>query len=120
MWWKVTLGVLLLSVLFAILGIYAGGALYLYFTDTDPFAVTWHTMLDAWLAGPGVFTFDQENTDLMYLPWCFCVAIAMTFLPLVLTIVALFAGKRVSDFHGSARFANDRELKLFEYKGEYR
>lgn len=114
MWWKISLAVLFMSIVFALIGLYAGGALFLYLTDADPLTVTWHTMIDASNKG-----FVLDDAKLMYLPWCACLTIAVTFLPLVLTLIALFTGKGVSSLHGNARFANEKELRLFEYKGEY-
>jgi hypothetical protein len=114
MWWKISLFVLVASIVFAVLGVYAGGALFLFLTEGDPATVTWHTMYDASKVGWGL-----DDGKLMYLPWCVCLAIGMTFLPLVLTVIALFIGKGVSSLHGDARFANDKELALLDYKGEY-
>jgi hypothetical protein len=44
----------------------------------------------------------------------------VTFLPIGTTLLAfLMRFKQVSSLHGDARFATNRELKQFEYKGEY-
>ncbi|HDG9216639.1 TPA: hypothetical protein PBW31_006549, partial [Pseudomonas aeruginosa] len=56
----------------------------------------------------------------LYVPWSWCVTAALTFLPVGVTLLAFmsrFSTKQ--SLHGDARFANERELRLFEYRGEY-
>ena len=113
MWWKVTLAVAVLTVVFSVMGIYAGGALFLQLTDGNSNGVTWHTLIDAG-------RFSVTDRRLVYLPWSWCATAAIALLPIGVSLMALFMRmKPVSSLHGDARFANDKELSLFEYKGEY-
>lgn len=113
MWLKLTLVILLLTVVFAVLGLYAGGALFLQLTEGSYSGATWHTLIDA-----GEFSFTDKR--LVYLPWSWCAMGGITFLPIGLSLLAYFMRlKPVSSLHGNARFANDKELDLFEYKGPY-
>lgn len=113
MWWKVVLLVLVLMVLFFIGGLYAGGALFLWLTDADPAGVGFWTLFEA----SGLPLTDSR---LLYLPWSWCVTVALTFLPVGVTLFAFVARlSKKQSLHGAARFANDSELRLFEYRGEY-
>lgn len=61
-----------------------------------------------------------SDPRLLYVPWSWCVTAALTFLPVGVTLLAFmsrFSTKQ--SLHGDARFANERELRLFEYRGEY-
>lgn len=114
MWWKVTLAVVIFTALFFVLGLYAGGGLFLLLTREEYSLVSWHTLLDA-------SDIALNDRRLMFLPWAWCATAAITFLPLGITLLAFFLGlKPVSSLHGNARFANNAELRLFEYKGEYK
>ncbi|MGU9854465.1 hypothetical protein ACU680_27090 [Pseudomonas koreensis] len=112
MWWKISLVVLVLMALFFVLGLYVGGAFFLMVTGLPIGTVTWHTLID-------MSSMTLNDRGMMYLPWAWCVTIALTFLPLALTLLALFMRKPVSNLHGNARFANNAELRIFEYKGPY-
>ncbi|WP_324729664.1 hypothetical protein [Pseudomonas chlororaphis] len=114
MWWKITLVVLVLTALFFVLGVYAGGALFLLLTGGGYSSVTWHTLLDA-------ADLAWNDRRLVFLPWAWCATAAITFLPIALTLLSYFLRlKPVSSLHGDARFANNKELALFEYSGEYK
>jgi hypothetical protein len=114
MWWKITLAVIVLTALFFVLGLYAGGALFLVLNGEDYSGVSWHTLLDA-------SKLVLNDRRLVFLPWAWCATVAITFLPFGLTLLAIFLRlKPVSSLHGNARFANNAELRLFEYKGEYK
>lgn len=115
MWWKVILVVILLTLVMAIVGVYAGAALFYGLTQVDPMHATWHTLLDA--------SKSKQLTDkqLMFLPWCWCLAAGIALLPIGISLMAFFGRyKEVSDLHGNARFANAKELRLFKYDGEYK
>jgi hypothetical protein len=88
--------------------------LFLLLTREEYSLVSWHTLLDA-------SDIALNDRRLMFLPWAWCATAAITFLPLGITLLAFFLGlKPVSSLHGNARFANNAELRLFEYKGEYK
>ena len=114
MWWKITLAILILTALFFVLGLYAGGGLFLLLNHDQYSGVTWHTLLDA---SDGIALNDRR---LVFLPWAWCATAAITFLPIGLSLLAYFMRlKPVTSLHGNARFANNAELRVFEYKGEY-
>lgn len=112
MWWKVSLVVLVATAGCFVLGLYAGGAVLLWLTG-DHSPTTWHTLLDvSQLAFP--------DRRLVFVPWAWCAALALTCLPIGITLLAFFLRlKPVSSLHGNARFATNAELRAFEYKGEY-
>ncbi|PRW84484.1 hypothetical protein [Pseudomonas fluorescens] len=113
-WWiAIVVAIVVLTGLFFVGGVYAGGWFFLLINQEDYTSVSWHTLLDA-----AKLTLDDER--LVYLPWAWCVTAAVTFLPIGTTLLAfLMRFKQVSSLHGDARFATNRELKQFEYKGEY-
>ncbi|MGE6473155.1 hypothetical protein [Serratia proteamaculans] len=114
MWWKLTLVVIVMMGLFLVLGLYAGGWMFLLLTSGSLDDVTYRTLYDA-------STYALDDHRLVFLPWSWCVTAALTFLPVGLTLLALFAGfKPKRSLHGNARFANAQELRAFEYVGEYK
>jgi hypothetical protein len=57
---------------------------------------------------------------MLYLPWSWCLTVAITFFPVGVTLMAFFFRfKPTTSLHGNARFANAKELRAFEYDGEY-
>ncbi|HDQ4465217.1 TPA: hypothetical protein P9G65_005530 [Pseudomonas aeruginosa] len=113
MWWKLVLLVVALMGVFFIGGLYAGGALFLWLTDSNPWSVGMGTLLAA-------SKLPLSDLRLLYLPWSWCVTAALTFLPVGVTLLTFIARlSKKQSLHGAARFANDRELRLFEYRGEY-
>lgn len=113
MWWKLTLLVVAMMALFFVLGLYAGGGVFLLLTSGDFDNVSYRTLFDA-----GHLALNDHR--LVFLPWAWCVTAAATFLPVGLTLLALFVRiKPKRSLHGNARFANAWELKAFEYTGEY-
>lgn len=112
MWWKISLVVIVAMALFFVLGLYAGGALYLVLIGLEFSSVSWSTLFDA-------SSQSLSDRSLMFLPWAWCVTVLFTFLPVALTLLAIFMRPKVSNLHGDARFANNAELRIFEYKGEY-
>lgn len=114
MWWKVTLVVLVLIAVFFVVGLYAGGAFFLRMTGGDVSAMAWSTLYDARLL-------PLNDRRLLFLPWSWCVTAAITFLPAGLALLAMFVRLNPkTSLHGDARFANNRELRQFEYVGEYK
>ncbi|AGN33467.1 hypothetical protein PflA506_p0057 (plasmid) [Pseudomonas fluorescens A506] len=113
-WWiALVIAVLVLIALFFVGGLYAGGWFFLIVNQEDYTNVSWHTLFDA-----SKLTLDDDR--LVYLPWAWCVTAALTFLPIGITLLAfLMRFKKASSLHGDARFATNKELKQFEYKGEY-
>lgn len=113
MWWRLTLMVLLLMAVCFVMGLYAGGAMFLQLTEGHITAVSWSTL---WGARHTPWT----DKRVLYLPWSWCVTAAITFLPVGFALMAVFFRlKPKTTLHGDARFANARELRQFEYKGEY-
>lgn len=113
MWWKIMLMVLVMMAVCFVGGVYAGGALFLKLTGSPVSGLTWNTL---WDARHLPFT----DRRLLFLPWSWCATAALTFLPVCLTLVALWTRlKPRTSLHGDARFANARELKQFEYRGDY-
>lgn len=114
MWWKLTLLVLVLMLVFFVAGLYAGGALFLHLTAAPLSHLSWNTLLEA-------RHISLNDNRILYLPWSWCVTAALTFLPVGLTLMAIFMRlKPKTSLHGDARFATDRELRQFEYVGEYK
>ncbi|WP_235655633.1 hypothetical protein [Candidatus Williamhamiltonella defendens] len=75
--------------------------------------VTLTTLIEA-----GAFSLTDRQK--IFLPWAWCVTVALTFLPLGLTLFALLLGKTPKkSLHGDARFASKKELNAFKYKGNY-
>lgn len=114
MWWKLTLLILLLMVVCFVAGLYAGGAVFLQLTGGHLSSVAWNTL---WEARHLPFT----DNRLLYLPWSWCITAAITFLPVGFALMAVFMRlKPRTSLHGDAKFATDRELRQFEYQGEYK
>lgn len=117
MWWKVSLLVLVLTGLFFCLGLYVGGGLLLQLTGGVARSVSWLTLIDASNQAANLALNDRR---LVYLPWAWCATVAVTSLPIGITLLAYCMRlKPVSSLHGNARFANNAELRVFEYKGDY-
>jgi type IV secretion system protein VirD4 len=113
MWWKLTLAILVLMAFCFLGGLYVGGGIFLAVTGGDFRTVTYMTLISAG-------DFSMTDRQLMFLPWSWCVTIAITFLPLLLAIFVWFLGKtKKTSLHGNARFATDKELKVLEYTGSY-
>ncbi|HDL7537457.1 hypothetical protein [Yersinia ruckeri] len=113
MWWKLTIAITIMMMVFFIIGLYAGGATYLAMIGGDFRQVTIMTLFNA-----GEIHLMDRNR--LYLPWAWCVTAALTFLPVGMTLLALFLGtNKKSSLHGDARFANNSELRAFKYRGNY-
>jgi hypothetical protein len=113
MWWKLSLLVITLMLVCFVGGLYAGGALFLHLTQGSFTGLSWDTLWEA-----RHIPFNDRR--ILYLPWSWCVTAALTFLPVGVTVMAILIRlKPKTSLHGDARFANDKELRQFEYKGEY-
>jgi TRAP-type C4-dicarboxylate transport system permease small subunit len=113
MWLRMTFMVLCLMVVCFVIGLYAGGAMFLHLTGAQLSSVSWDTLWEARHT-------PWKDTRVLYLPWSWCVTAAITFLPVGFALMAFFFRlKAKTTLHGDARFANNRELRQFEYKGEY-
>lgn len=113
MWWKTLILIIVLTALFFVLGLFAGGATYLMLTGNDYHQTSFNTLL---MAGDFSLTSRQK----IYLPWAWCVTAALTFLPTGMMLLMLFGGKKnQNNLHGNARFANGRELESLEYRGSW-
>jgi hypothetical protein len=114
MWWRLTLMVIGLIGVCFLIGLYAGGAVFLHLTGAQLSSVSWDTL---WQARQTPW----KDTRVLYLPWCWCITAAITFLPVGFALMAFFFRlKPKTTLHGDARFANEREMRLFEYQGEYK
>lgn len=113
MWWKVTLAVLVLTVVFFVIGLYAGAALFLQLTTGSTAGMSAQTLFDASQQ-------SQISGVNVYLPWSWAMTAALTFFPAGLFLLVLLSRiKPQDDLHGKARFANNKELEQFAYRGEY-
>lgn len=114
MWFRLVLMIILLMIAFFVAGLYAGGAFFLTMTGGDLTSVSYHTLWDA-------RTLPFSDHRLLYLPWSWCITAALTFLPTGFVLLSVFLRlKPVTKLHGDARFANEAELRLFRYEGEYK
>lgn len=114
MWWKLAVGILVLTLIFFVIGLYCGSFTWLLLSGGGVEHTAWDTLFNAG-------AFSLTNRQKILLPWAWCVTVAVTFLPLLLTSLVFFIGSGGNKkLHGNARFANDRELRLFTYKGNYK
>lgn len=113
MWWKIATAIIVLMMVFFVIGLYVGGGVYLTLTGGDFRRAALNTLLNA-----GDFSLTDRQK--VFLPWSWCVTVALTFLPVGLTLFVLFLGKsKKTTLHGDARFANKKELNAFKYRGNY-
>lgn len=107
---KVFLLILLMTAIFFVIGLYAGGW-------------AWYSMTGYHRGTPGLFTLLSQgeisltNKGKVMLPWAWCVTAAITFLPVGLTVLSFLAktDNSQNNLHGRARFANRRELRKIWY-----
>lgn len=111
--WKTVITLMVLTGIFFVIGLYAGGGVYLMLTGGDFRQAALTTL-------PGAGAFSMTSHHKMFLPWAWCVTVALTFLPPGLTFVALLAGgNKKMALHGDASFASKKELNAFKYRGNY-
>lgn len=114
MWWKLTLAVLAGMIVFFVVGLYLGGGVFLLLTGVPIDTVSISTLFDASHQ-------SLSSRGVAFLPWAWCITVAVTFLPLGLTLLAfILIGKPKTSLHGDARFANESELRSFYYDGNYK
>lgn len=113
---KLLILILALASIFFVIGLYAGGWVWLKGTGNGHLSPSLTTLFEA-----GDLTLDKRK---MLLPWAWCVTVAITFFPVGVSLFALMGtrdGNR-RDLHGNARFATPRELQKIWYdtpeKGE--
>lgn len=109
---KVLMLVVLMAVFFVV-GWYCGGALFIALSQGSMATLTWHTLIYAW-------SLPLTDPRFAYVPWATCATAGITFLPGIVVLVVFFGGRfRRRALHGSARFANNAELKPYLYRGNY-
>ncbi len=98
--------------MFFVIGLYAGGWMWLELSgvDSSPSLMT--------LISQGGLPALNDRAR-MLLPWAWCVTVAITFFPAGVSLLAMTHGAdgNRKDLHGNARFAGKRELRRFWYEG---
>ncbi|ACQ67169.1 hypothetical protein [Candidatus Hamiltonella defensa] len=113
MWWKIAMASIFMMMVFFVIGLFVGGGVYLLLIGGSFGQVTLTTLIES-----GAFSLTDRQK--IFLPWAWCVTVALTFLPLGLTLFVLLLGKTPKkSLHGDARFANKKELNAFKYRGNY-
>jgi uncharacterized membrane protein len=105
---------LLVVVIFAVIGNYSGGVLYLHLAEHPINQVTWWTLYN------GVHL-PYKHPDFSSAIWGSVLTAWIVFLPVLVVVVVLwlhFIPKNKS-LYGNAKFANNKELEVFHYKGDY-
>jgi len=111
--WKIAITLIVLMMVFFVISLFVGGGVYLALIGGNFRQATLRTLMEA-----GAFSLFHRQK--IFLPWAWCVTVALTFLPLGLTLFALLLGKnKKTTLHGDARFATPKELKAFKYRGNY-
>lgn len=101
-------------ILSVIIGNYSGGALYLYLAGTSASNVTWDTLYN------GVHL-PYKHPDFSSAIWGSVLAAWIVFIPVLITVVTiwLFLLPKNKSLYGNARFATNKEMEVFHYKGDY-
>ncbi|EOZ1278609.1 hypothetical protein ACQJ38_004399 [Escherichia coli] len=109
---KLFIVIIALCCLFFVIGLYAGGWMWLELSgvDSSPSLMT--------LISQGGLPALNDRAR-MLLPWVWCVTVAITFFPAGVSLLAMTHGAdgNRKDLHGNARFAGKRELRRFWYEG---
>ncbi|EAW9501067.1 hypothetical protein NYF95_002432 [Salmonella enterica] len=110
---KLLLVIVALCGVFFIIGLYAGGWVWLTLSGVPSPSLSMMTLINQ--GGIPSLT-DQAR---MLLPWAWCVTAAITFFPAGVSLIAMTKGAdgNRKDLHGNARFANRRELRRLWYTG---
>ncbi|WP_072013052.1 hypothetical protein [Pectobacterium carotovorum] len=109
---KLLLVIVALCCLFFIVGLYAGGWVWITLSDVkQPLS-----LLTLFNQG-GVQSLTDKSR--MLLPWAWSITAAITFFPAGVSLLAMTSGSNGNrkDLHGNARFANKRELRRLWYTG---
>jgi len=105
---------ILAEIMCIIIANYSGGALYLYLAGMPASSVSWDTLYN------GVHL-PYKHHDFSSAIWGSVLAAWIVFLPVLITIVTiwLYLLPKNKSLYGNARFANNKELEAFHYKGDY-
>jgi hypothetical protein len=104
---------IVLTTIFFVIGVIAGGALFLMLTGDALANLKWNTVFMAW-------NLPLSDVRFAYAPWATCVVAGTTFLPGIIFLMVLFRGRfKKASLHGDARFANNSELRPYLYRGDY-
>lgn len=97
-----------------VIGNYAGGALYLHLAGYSFSEVTWWTLYN------GVHL-PYRHPEFSSAIWGSVLTAWIIFLPVLVVVVVLWLHfiPKNNSLYGNARFANNRELEVFHYKGDY-
>ncbi|WP_299496374.1 type IV secretory system conjugative DNA transfer family protein [uncultured Shewanella sp.] len=101
---QITLLFLVSCILFAIVGQYAGGAFFLKETSIPLRYLSYSTLYDYW--GEYINHRDFKGT----LGFSAIIAASTTIIPLSLMLFFIMVSHKKEELHGSARFANEKEL----------
>ncbi len=105
------------TLFFIVIGNYVGAAVFFKLTDIPLSYVSFYSFYDNWIE------YSQVEGFKVQLQKSLGAAIFVSLIPLILVIIIVLAGIKKEEIHGSARFANDRELLqsgLFPEKGKPR
>lgn len=99
---------------FLVVGNYSGGCLFLYLKSIPVSEVTWWTLYDA-------AQLPYKHPDFSKAIWGCVLAVWIVFLAVFSAVMTiwLYLLPRNKALYGDARFANDKELASFHYKGDY-
>lgn len=97
-----------------VVGNYSGGALYLYLSGMPVSDVLWGTLYKAIRVPYSHPHFTNAVWGCVLAAWVFFLPVLIS----VITIWMLLLPKNKS-LYGDARFASNKELEAFHYKGDY-
>lgn len=97
-----------------VVGNYSGGALYFYLAKIPVSNVTWYSLYDG-------IHLSVKDRNFVNAVWGAALAVWIIFLPVMVTLITIWSYMRPNNkgLHGNARFANNKELERFHYKGDY-
>lgn len=96
--------VLLITIIFSIISMWVGGYVFLRYNHLDISFLTYHTLIDYW------HEYSDNQHVKKILITCIIAQVIFSLLPLIFTIIIMMT-KPKQELYGSARFANDVELK---------
>ncbi|HIE7193032.1 TPA: hypothetical protein ACXPBJ_004433 [Salmonella enterica] len=110
---KLLVVILVLCCVFFIIGLYAGGWMWLTLSGVHDRSPSLFTLINQ----GGITSLTDRSR--MLLPWAWVVTVLITFFPAGVSLFALTVGRdgNRKDLHGNARFANRRELRRMWYTG---
>jgi len=97
-----------------VIGNYSGGALYLYLSDIPASNVSWYTLYNG-------IHLNYKDKNFVNAVWGCAIAAWIVFLPVLISVITIWTYLRPNNkgLHGNARFANNKEMEKFHYKGDY-